>query len=69
MFPSCGYTKQQGRDITTADFELLLTLDTSATLALHEHLLRALPLQNQGIDRPQNEEGMGLIDKDIIHPA
>lgn len=34
---------KQGREITTADFDLLLTLDASPTPPLHEHLLRALP--------------------------
>ncbi|CAN0062460.1 unnamed protein product, partial [Ectocarpus sp. 12 AP-2014] len=34
----------QGREITTADFELLLTLDASLVSPLHEHLLGSLPL-------------------------
>ena len=43
--PLCTYHRgnAQGREITTADFELLLTLDVSPTPPLHEHLLRALP--------------------------
>lgn len=42
----CFFRVAQGRDITTADFELLLTLDAPPTRPLHEHLLSALPLQD-----------------------
>ncbi|CAM9571764.1 unnamed protein product [Ectocarpus sp. 8 AP-2014] len=41
---AAGLLSLQGREITTADFELLLTLDASPVSPLHEHLLGALPL-------------------------
>ncbi|CAM9406258.1 unnamed protein product [Ectocarpus sp. 12 AP-2014] len=41
---AAGLLSLQGREITTADFELLLTLDASPFSPLHEHLLGALPL-------------------------
>eukprot|EP00904_Undaria_pinnatifida_P005283 jgi/Undpi1/1885/HiC_scaffold_12.g05272.m1 len=40
---AAGVLSLQGREITTADFELLLTLDVSPAPPLHEHLLQALP--------------------------
>lgn len=44
MAISSSHESKQGREITTADFELLLTLDASPMPPLHEHLLRALPV-------------------------
>eukprot|EP00903_Cladosiphon_okamuranus_P020873 g19168.t1 len=40
---AAGVLSLQGREITTADFELLLTLDASTVPPLHDHLLQALP--------------------------
>eukprot|EP00752_Nemacystus_decipiens_P003483 g3216.t1 len=43
---AAGVLSLQGREITTADFELLLTLDASTVPPLHKHLLEALPPHN-----------------------
>lgn len=52
------HTPDQGREITTGDFELLLSLDASSTPPLHEHLLGALPVYGDSISEGEIESPM-----------